>query len=178
MSIQQDILDTIGNEGIEIGALQNKVGNVGANELDCAVTALIRARRVRVVDNRYEVIPSTRHLGQMHTHGDLPPSAEEEAAASLRPAISAKSLAKRSTVNGSGGAHPADVRPAEPSAPSVAASTHPTLAPSVIDRVQERRQKALNRIALLEVEGENLWSEVRDCEKFLELYERFAASAN
>jgi len=84
VSIQGDILDTIGPGGVEVSALRERLGNIGANELDLAINALIRARRVRVVMHRYEVIPSTRPLGGM-PHTGRPPSAEEEATASLLP---------------------------------------------------------------------------------------------
>lgn len=84
MSIQSDILDTIGTGGVEVSALRERLGNIGANELDLAVNALMRARRIKIVLNRYEVIPSKRPLGGM-PHTGRPPSAEEEAAASLLP---------------------------------------------------------------------------------------------
>jgi len=84
MSIQQDILDTIGATGIGVKVLRERLSNIGGNELDIAINALQRAKRVRVVNECYEVIPSTRPLGGM-PHTGRPPSAEEEAAASLLP---------------------------------------------------------------------------------------------
>lgn len=59
----------------------------------------------------------------------------------------------------------------------VVVCAQPTVSHQVFERVQARRQATLNRVAVLGVEGESLWSEVRDCEKFLELYERFAEGA-
>lgn len=82
MSIQEDILDTIGASGIGVKALRERMSNIGGIELDVAVRALQRAKRITVVNERYEVAPSTRSLGAM-PHTGRPPSAEEEAAASL-----------------------------------------------------------------------------------------------
>lgn len=79
MSIQRDILETIGPDGIETARLREAMGNVRGEELNAAVTMLQQARRVRVIKadagDRYELISSTRQ----------PPTAAEEAAASLRP---------------------------------------------------------------------------------------------
>jgi hypothetical protein len=65
MSIQIDVLDAIGPDGIEKSLLREKVGNVGQSELDVAVNALMRAGRLRSSFGRYEIIPSKRPLGDM-----------------------------------------------------------------------------------------------------------------
>lgn len=267
MSIQQEIIDTIGAKSVEVGALRAAMGNIGASELDVALNALLRAKRIRVVSNRYEVIPSTSPLGAM-PHSGRPPTAEEEAAASLLPvnrvcvtcgppaqalcefrlvgpgnsrstecnkchgkrvrAGQSKQRGQRALVsiscdiaqsverlpvkeevpgsspgvaashagsnpasradqskprtvvgtgglmppsaislNGSGGATPADVRPADAPAPSAAAS-------SVLERAKVKRQEALNRLALLKVDVANLEMAVAEVDRFLELYQRFA----
>lgn len=62
MPIQQDILDTIGEDGIETSRLYGAVGNIGQRELDCAVHALMRANRIRQTEGsagkpaRYELV--------------------------------------------------------------------------------------------------------------------------
>lgn len=84
MSIQQDVLDTIGSEGIAVESLLEAVGNVGPQELQVTVNALSRARRIQVVEGRYQVVSAKRPLGDM-PHTGRPPTAQEEAAASLLP---------------------------------------------------------------------------------------------
>lgn len=213
MSIQQDILETIGPDGIEVGGLQKAVGNVGANELRCAVDALLRARRLQINDGRYLVVPSTRPLGGM-PHTGRPPSAEEEAAQSLQPAQPVRfhsarkktvndgtrvsgeapykgsgstprgdnpgSNPERAFLNGSGGVEPGDGRENAPIGSPVsadtssAASLRPVLANHVFERAQAKRREALNRLALLKVDVANVEMAIAECDRFLELYERFA----
>jgi hypothetical protein len=85
MSIQQDVLDTIGSSGIAVESLLGAMGNIGASELQVTVNALSRARRIQIVEGHYQIISTTRRLGDM-PHTGRPPSAEVEAAASLLPA--------------------------------------------------------------------------------------------
>ena len=114
MSLQQEVLDTIGPEGIEKDRLREKVGNIGQSELNMAVNAPMRAGRLRLTFGRYEIVESKRPLGDMRTGpkldpspidladlppalvaqlspearataDSLPPTAEEEAAANLLP---------------------------------------------------------------------------------------------
>jgi hypothetical protein len=91
VSIQRDIIDTIGPEGLAVTALRAKMGNIGNNELDLAVRALMRGKRLRIVaveltegqyENHYELLPSKVPLGRMPNHP--PPSAAEELAVNLR----------------------------------------------------------------------------------------------
>lgn len=63
MSIQQDVIDTIGPGGIEKERLRERVGNIGEGELNCVVNALMRAGRLRLVFGRYEIVESKRPLG-------------------------------------------------------------------------------------------------------------------
>lgn len=294
MSIQTEILDTIGEDGIEVGALRARLGNLGTNELNCAINSLLRAKRIRFLHerNRYEIILSTRPLGGM-PHTGRPPNAQEEAAASLQPAISltkpiAFRTARKPTTNGievlkvghqtvnlaasaTVGSIPTDstthcdiaqsverlpVKEDVPgSSPGVAASLifqrerdnrdvsteriqksaavpetsgsysrsdpsedartparsgcaspdvdldarrvnaplgttskpdvtapqgnageRPAESNLILVRVQCRRQSALNRITALSVELENLSAEVRDCDQFMVLWERFAGA--
>lgn len=177
MALQQDILDTIGETGVEVDALQARVGNIGANELDLAVRALQRAKRIRVVNDRYEVVPTARLLGQ------LPPlSAEEEAAASLRPAPVRFRSARKGVVNGTAEECP-DASRTERSigrgceSASAGASTQPVISDRVFERVKAQQQAALNRIAVLEVDLSNERARLKECEEFLRLYERFAQGA-
>ena len=141
-------------------ALRERLGNIGGNELDIAINALQRAKRVRVVNKCYEVIPSTRPLGGM-PHTGRPPSADEEAAGSLL------RLPVKEDVPGS--------------SPGVAAilgaSTQPVIADRVFENVKAQRQAALNKLALLQVEIGNLQAYISERETFLALYERFAQGA-
>jgi len=165
MSIQQDILDTIGEGGIGVKALRDGLGNVGANELDVAINALQRAKRVRVVNDRYEVIVSTRPLGGMYRGGRQQQSSHEQPAESFRPAtVSQDSKAQISLGESL-------IKPHE----YLGASTQPVIAERVFERVKSRRQAAVNRIAILEVELANHRSKLSECDQFLRLYERFAA---
>jgi hypothetical protein len=84
MSIQQDVLDTIGTGGIPVDSLLGAMGNIGANELQITVNALSRARRIQVIEGRYQIVPAKRPVGNMPPSG-RPPNAEAEAAASLLP---------------------------------------------------------------------------------------------
>ncbi len=59
MSIQQDVMDTIGPEGVEKAQLRDRVGNVGQRELDQVIQGLMRGGRVREVSGRYELTDST-----------------------------------------------------------------------------------------------------------------------
>ena len=93
MSMQQDVLDTIGVEGIDKDQLYAKVGNIAQGELDGIVLQLQRAGRVRLAFGRYEVTGGTRAdrpgaIANQHptpTHSSPPPTAAEEAAANLKP---------------------------------------------------------------------------------------------
>jgi hypothetical protein len=285
VSIQTEILDTIGDGGIEVAELRGKLGNVGANELSDAVNELIRGRFLRVADNRYVVVKKK------------PPTADEELAANLGPVMRVcvtckgepqplqqfrvvgpgekradecngcwrkRARVKRprewpmpdinvsapvvihsarrdegvealkvghQTVNLAGtppiaGSSPAnsttsDSRQREGdnrdvstehaqkaaavpetsrsysrSDPSEDARTlasaervspvfgagnghpfdnSPFANDPIFTRVTMRKRAVLNRVALLQVELENLMSEVRDCDRFIELYERFSA---
>jgi hypothetical protein len=191
VSIQSDILDTIGTGGIGVKALRERLGNIGANELDVAINALQRAKRVRIVNERYEVVASTRPLGGM-PHTGRPPSAEEEAAASLSPAPVKFHSARRDngvevlkvghqTVNLAGTPPIAGSSPANStinSRASVDASTAPLIADRVFERVKAQRQEALNKIALLQVELVNQQAIVAERDTFLEMYERFGEGSN
>jgi|SRR5581483_11805531 len=99
MSLQQDVLDSIGPEGVAKEKLREKVGNIGQAELDCVLNALLRAQRVRLSFGRYEVVSSGRSLGSMPSTARppdeskpasatqmSPPTAAEELAANIRPA--------------------------------------------------------------------------------------------
>lgn len=54
----------------------------------------------------------------------------------------------------------------------------PTVSDGVLERVQARRQEALNRIAVLKVDVANLEVVVGECEQFLSLYQRFAEGSD
>lgn len=193
MSIQADIIETIGTDGIEVNALRQRFGNIGSNELYVAVNALLRARRVRVVADRYEVVPSTRPLGEM-SHTGRPPSAQEEAEASLRPLSGAPTKRRQAgvTVNGTEALKVGRRAVAPVSTPLVAgsspagstisysspaASTHPIIADRVFERVKAQRQMSLNKVALLDVQLANERSKISECDTFLEMYARFAEGA-
>lgn len=186
MSIQQDILETIGANGVEKGQLREKVGNIGQDELDCAVNALMRARRLRLTFGRYKVIDSDRALGDMRT-GALP-TAAEDAAASLRPA--ARRVREECKAEKDAGGQvttihvtaPVLVKPKEGTPESVqavngehAAVSSPA-ADGVLERVTADRARALNRIAVAEVDLANLRARVAEYDGFLEMYRRFAGS--
>lgn len=54
----------------------------------------------------------------------------------------------------------------------------PVVADSVFERVQARRQEALNNLAVLRVDVANWEAVVGECDRFIELYGRFAAEGS
>lgn len=87
-----------------------------------------------------------------------------------------------STIHGSGDAEQGDGAEAPIGSPcsadaSSAASTQPVLADSVLERARAKRQEALNRITLLEVELANERAKITRCEQFIELYSEFSHSS-
>lgn len=243
MSIQQEVLDCIGPDGINARDLRARLGNIPQGELDVCTNALMRSQKLSLTFGRFELV------GARPVQAEAPPNAQEEAAVSLLQPVSRVCV----TCGGKPQAPhefrfvgPGDARAkecntchgkkaqagqakqrgkrAEPilfhsaqkttthcdiaqsverltvtedvpgSSPGVAA-THTQESPppksagastlaieahagpaalSVLERVKTRRQNALNRVVVLAVEMENLRSEVRDCERFVELWERFA----
>lgn len=83
MSLQEDVLETIGPEGIEKDRLRERVGNIGQEELEGTVNVLMRAGRVRLAFGRYETIQAN---GKHQETSSPIPGAEEEAPANLQPA--------------------------------------------------------------------------------------------
>lgn len=199
MSLQQDVLDTIGPDGVERGELRAKVGNVSQADLDAAVNALLRAGKLRLVFGRYEVISSAR-----------PPSADEELAANLGPA---KRVCQHCNVEkvletefsksnlGMGylktcktcvwtrakagksqkGSPPTATREAiKVTAPILEAPPASTRAQSsapldpALENAKAKRQAALNRIQVLQVDLANEQSVVSRCDEFLKLHAEFA----
>lgn len=118
MSIQEDVMHAIGSGGCARKDLRARTGGYSQDELDCAVNALLRARRVSESFGKLELLPSKRAMGDLPHTGrrpasvvtpadvadlpakliaqlspegqavakSLPPTAAEEAAASLQPA--------------------------------------------------------------------------------------------
>lgn len=78
MSIQQDVLDCIGPNGIGAKELRGRLGNVPQGELDVCTNALMRNGKIALMFGRFE-------LGGAKRTTVAPPTAAQEAAASLRP---------------------------------------------------------------------------------------------
>lgn len=210
-SLQQEVLDAIGLEGVPRKSLREKVGNVGENELDVAVNALLRARRVTFLDGRLKVIPSTRLLGSLPHTGRPPaasdelasPTAQEEAAASLRSDANKKKTCEECQIDKDEGnfavrhskptkickscmrkliaagkeAKQGRALAAADSTTAKAIPKQPVIADRAFELARTKRQAALNRIQIIQVDLANQQSIVQECDQFLELYQRFAAGA-
>ncbi len=206
MSLQQDVLDSIGPQGVEKDKLRERVGNIGQGELDVVVNALLRAQRLRLTFGRYEVVASNRPLGTMPTSAQ-PPTAAEELAANIGPAMRVcqdcgepKELEKEFSLSNLGkgylktckkcvgkrshrGKAQQDSAPTAVAArPAIKVTLSPTAqdpppAPpldSACENAKARRQAALNKIAMLEVDLANQRAVVTRCDDFLALHAEFA----
>jgi hypothetical protein len=204
MSLQQDVLDSIGPQGVERDKLRERVGNIGQGELDVAVNALLRAQRLRLTFGRYEVVASNRPLGTMPTRAQ-PPTATEELAANIGPATRVcqdcgdpkelekefsrsnlgkgylktckRCVGKRSHAGKAQGSAPtAAAAPPAIKVTSPIAEEPPPVPPlgSACENAKARRQAALNKIAMLELDLANQRAVVTRCDDFLVLHAEFA----
>lgn len=202
MSLTQDVLETIGVDGVEKDRLREKVGNITQVELDRVVNELSRAGKLRQVGTYYFRTGSTPASivvdGNVTVGGEV--SAPEMR--TCRRCGSEKELNKANfsrnghgfmrickvcygaaiSAGSKGRGRPAVEITGKDGAPilmvraQVPESSVPIykLTDPLVDRVKADQQADRNRVTLLEVDVANLRSRIAEREQFLALYERFA----
>lgn len=85
MSIQQDVIDCIGPNGIAVKELRARMGNVPQLELDTCTNALLLSKKIHQSLGRFTLVPTKPPVLTVSSEPEL--TAMEEAAASLNTSI-------------------------------------------------------------------------------------------